>query len=251
MLFRIPDTGQSLLQVGTAPNGSFQSGEFRVLVWNIWKGKRGAHWQADLKKLASGRELVLLQEAMTSEHVQGPLQKDLQGHEWHMAASFAWFFSHFTGVMTGSLASPKARNFLRSEQREFFFLTPKITLATTYELPKGKNLLVLNTHVVNFTTTSAFRRFLAELMGLIESHDGPLLLAGDFNTWSEPRRLSLLETLRQAHLLPVDFHEDPRHLKLDYVFLRDLSLRSARVRTDIKSSDHYPLEIELHLPANA
>lgn len=220
------------------------AGPFRVLVWNVWKGKMGTAWRRDFHDLAADRDLILLQEAVTAPEMSEIFHADDGRHEWHMACSFEWRFSHRTGVITGALASPVTKTFIRGSERELFVWTPKVTLSTEYDVGGTGSLMVLNTHVVNFTTTKSFTRFVRELVGLIETHDGPVLLAGDFNTWSARRWLALTNILKALGLEHVDFHADTRVLKLDHVFVRGLKAREARVRNDIRSSDHYPLLAE-------
>lgn len=59
-----------------------------------------------------------------------------------------------------------------------------MSLCSYYKINGSKeSLLVINTHVVNFATTEAFRTFIGELLQVIREHQGPLILGGDFNTW--------------------------------------------------------------------
>ena len=246
-MFRIPNADQSLLIFGDCAAPHFAEGHLRVLVWNVWKGKKGKVWQKDLRKLVEGRDLILLQEA-TADPVMSSVFGDVEGkHEWHMAASFQWRFAHKTGVITGSSAKPKKTKYLRGTERELFMWTPKISLGTHYSMPGGASLLVINTHVVNFTTTASFVRFVEELVELIGEHLGPLLLAGDFNTWNPARWRALVGLLHSLQVDAVDFGEDPRAMKLDHVFARGLKPVVAQVRNDIKSSDHYPLLVDFEV----
>lgn len=247
MVYRIPSDQDSLLIFGECEAEELTSERLRVLVWNVWKGKRGAAWRKDFLKLAGDRDLVMLQEAITTPEMSELFHGRHVRHEWHMAASFEWRFSHKTGVITGATAKPKSKTMLRGTDRELFVWTPKVSLGTNYGLGGRDSLLVINTHVINFTTTRAFVRFVQQLVSLIEHHHGPVVLAGDFNTWNPGRSLSLTKILVKLGLQMVDFHVDPRLLKLDHVFTRGMKTLDAQIRSDIRSSDHFPLLLDFEL----
>ncbi|MBX2989432.1 MAG: endonuclease/exonuclease/phosphatase family protein [Bdellovibrionaceae bacterium] len=242
-MFRIPKHDQSILIFGESELPHLRKEALRLLVWNVWKGRGRDIWRRDLLSLSLDRDLILLQEAVADSSMSSYFQEASSRYEWRMAASFEWR-ERKTGVATGAVAKPFSSRYLRGREREFFLWTPKVSLSTSYSLHEGPELLVINTHVVNFTTTSSFVRFVEELVSLIEHHHGPLILAGDFNTWNLNRWQSLLGILFRLGVTPVTFGEDPRFLKLDHVFSRGLKMQSAVVRHDIKSSDHYPLLVD-------
>lgn len=248
-MFRIPKEEQSILVFGETQKEGLAPDDLKLLVWNVWKGKRGSPWEKDFQNLRKDRSLILLQEAIADERMSQVFREASAPYEWHMATSFSWRFSqHPTGVITGASAKPKNKKSLRGKERELFFLTPKVSLSTLYALPGHENdLLAINTHVVNFTTTSSFIRFIEELVTLIESHPGPLILAGDFNTWNINRWQSLVAILDRMKLVHVDLGTDPRSLKLDHVFVRGLKIRSAQIKSDIVTSDHFPLSVDLEI----
>lgn len=248
MVFKIPDESSTLMVFGESRSERLDGGAFRVLVWNVWKGKTGPRWRRDFHDLAADRDLILLQEAVTDREMSKIFRADDGRHEWHMACSFEWRFAHRTGVITGALARPVVKSFIRGSERELFLWTPKVTLSTQYDIGGERPLMVINTHVVNFTTTKSYVLFVRELVGLIEHHQGPVLLAGDFNTWSGRRWTSLFHILESMGLEHVNFGVDPRYLKLDHVFVRGLRTRSALIRHDIRSSDHFPLLAEFEVP---
>lgn len=246
-MFRIPKEEHSLLTFGQSTEPALAPEELSLLVWNVWKGKRGSPWEKDFQRLRDHRDIILLQEAVADDRMSQVFQACPRGQEWHMATSFAWSFSpHPTGVITGSSAAVSDRRLLRGKERELFFLTPKVSLSTLYALQgRDDSLLVINTHVVNFTTTASFIRFVEELVGMLEAHKGPVVLAGDFNTWSLRRWQSLVGILDRLNLKHVDVGEDPRFVKLDHVFVRGLKVKQARVKNTVTSSDHFPLLVDL------
>ena len=85
----------------------------------------------------------------------------------------------------------------------------------------------------------------------IQSHTGPQLIIGDFNTWKQAR-LDVVTTIANRHdLLQVKFStSDSTELKhfmnnpLDHIYYSDdliLETASSNVFEDINSSDHKPL----------
>jgi endonuclease/exonuclease/phosphatase family metal-dependent hydrolase len=80
----------------------------------------------------------------------------------------------------------------------------------------------------------------------------PVVIAGDFNTWypTAPERVAMrsagftdvFETLGQ---LGTATHDSGRHL--DYVYVRDLGIRGGTIRSDVQTSDHRPMWVDLEL----
>ena len=121
-------------------------------------------------------------------------------------------------------------------------------LATEYPLDGHEQaLLVVNSHLINFVSFNKFKAHLDQVFQTLEHHDGPVLLAGDFNTWNGKRMryfnaLALLFSLTEATMI-----RQPRlsHLfrHLDHVYYRGLDVVDAHVHTHIHSSDHYPISL--------
>lgn len=248
MVFRIPGDDESLFHFGEAPHEGLPGEALKVLIWNVWKGKGKDPWRKDLAQLSGDRDLILLQEAVSAPHMTEIFHESKGRHEWHMAASFLWNTddSHHTGVITGSSAKTKERRFLRGKERELFLFTPKVSLSSLFGVQERDSaLLVVNTHVVNFTTTASFVVFVNELVSLVAHHSGPVIVAGDFNTWNFRRTHELLKILAKLGLEQITFPGDPRFLKLDHVFVRGFVVDRSAVLAEIKSSDHFPLLVDL------
>ncbi|MGB5325774.1 MAG: endonuclease/exonuclease/phosphatase family protein, partial [Pseudomonadales bacterium] len=106
----------------------------------------------------------------------------------------------------------------------------------------SETLLVANVHAINFTFgTRAFERQVSDIVKLMRGHTGPMVIAGDFNTWSKRRQRVLDTVLAELGVLPVQY--DVERVKrafgnqLDHVYYRGLALRHAEARpTD--TSDH-------------
>ncbi|MBL7671030.1 MAG: endonuclease/exonuclease/phosphatase family protein [Bdellovibrionaceae bacterium] len=247
--FKVPHPDESLHIFGVNTKRVLGDEKISVLVWNVYKGKRGKTFFQDFIKLTETSDFILLQEAMIDETMPELWKTHRDLHHWKMAASFEYLHDRSrTGVITGSLVQSDKYRLIRSVEREFFFWTPKVSLCSYYHIEgSAEKLLVINTHVVNFVTTAGFRVFIMELVKVIQEHQGPILFGGDFNTWNPWRWEALLEVLAEFNLEHLVFQRDPRLLKLDHVFLRGFAVHSAEIKQEIQSSDHYPLEILLRL----
>jgi endonuclease/exonuclease/phosphatase (EEP) superfamily protein YafD len=84
----------------------------------------------------------------------------------------------------------------------------------------------------------------------LERHDGPAILAGDFNTWSEARHEVLVEIASRLNLRSVVLDPDGSRLALgrhlDHFYFRGFTLVRA-TSPPVKSSDHNPILVELEL----
>ncbi len=212
-----------------------------VMIWNIEKAQH-ADWGTDLAALGAGSNLILIQEAAVQARIGAALPR-------HLYRSFATGYvtdTQETGVLTLSSAEPTLHCKLTA--REPWLGTPKATNITEYPIgDTGDRLLVINVHAVNFTVgLENFETQLRALEPLLANHAGPLIVAGDFNTWSEERTQFLLTFMRDHRLSPVPFRPDLRtrfwEQPLDHVYLRDLTLIAARA-VAVNSSDHNPLLI--------
>jgi len=219
----------------------------KVLLWNVYKCKKKG-WHKDFIKLMADKDLVLLQEAIVNSPFDSHFKESLL-HQWIMARSFRSVKTHIeTGVKTGSIVAAKQHYYSSSKHSEPISRTKKMLLATVYPiLPRGHSLLVVNTHIINFVAFEKFRAHLDQVFQTMTHHDGPLLLAGDFNTWNK-KRLKYFNSLAMSlSLEEVKMVRQPRlnHLfhHLDHIYCRGLAVVDAHVHTDIHSSDHYPISL--------
>lgn len=221
------------------------SSEIHLLNWNIFKGKK-QFWAHDLKGLAAQSNLVLLQEALLVEDFYSHFSDHLS---LHVAEGFV-ANKVPTGVLTAASA-PSLRNDTLNHT-EPFFRTLKSALITEYRLSDtSQTLLVANIHSINFSFgTVAFSMQLTDLFSKLSDHQGPVLLAGDFNTWRAKRMRILADMAGQSGLKDVSFSEDGRkqvfRRSLDHVFYRGLECTGARV-VKVCSSDHNPIQATFSL----
>lgn len=181
--------------------------------------------------------------------------------KWTLARSFLQNKSgSFTGVATGATVEPVNEIKLISPVAEPFSNTPKTALVSDFKITgRGGNervLRVINVHAINFVSNESFYAHMKQVFAAIREHDGPLILAGDFNTWNPWRTkfLKLVTTtpkensddafrdfrfgLKTAHSAPGIL------LTLDYVFTRGLKTIQAHDLAEIRSSDHQPILLD-------
>lgn len=212
---------------------------FRVLSWNIYKGIKGP-WQEDLQRLAQECDLLLLQEGYLSPQMHSFLEKNL--YHWQMANAFR-FRDKVCGVLTASRIKPLSYCAMR--QQEPLLRLPKTTMVTSYKIRgSSQTLLAINLHMVNFTLgQKAFKAQLEAVASLMADHQGPVLLAGDLNTWNKKRLAIVRDFCQRYNLQEVDFADDQRSTRfgkvLDHIWYRGL-LVSASHSENVASSDHNP-----------
>lgn len=217
--------------------------QFKVTSWNIYKLQR-PHAMSEITKTASQSDLVIFQEATDEPAFQmGLLQHQLQ---WQQVSAFR-FNGRTAGVMTAA-RQPSLYNCVVRTPEPFFRL-PKSVLISLYSLTGSSYpLLVINVHAVNFEPgVAAYRKQLLPLFKLIKRYPGPVVLAGDFNSWGNKRDYMLRDWsnrfgLREAVPTP---DERRRFLgtALDHVFYRGLELViSASPKST--ASDHNPVYAE-------
>ena len=168
--------GQVLLQGGEL------SGELEVLSWNIQKAAN-AGWAEDLASFSQDIDLAFIQEASVQAQIPQAISQDLYSN---FAAGYTTA-SRETGVMTLSTGSPGLRCELTT--LEPWLGTPKATSITTYSLQdREDHLLAINLHAINFDLGLArFHLQFEALREVLANHQGPIILAGDLNTWSDDR----------------------------------------------------------------
>lgn len=221
-------------------------GELNVLVWNIYKQNRD-NWKQSLNQLTQDKQLALLQEASMTEQLKGWIGE--QGWFGSQVDAFK-AFQTTAGVLNLSYGTPlKACAYTELEP---WLRLPKSALYALYPLSNGQQLAVVNIHAVNFTYgTVEYQRQLGVLVDELEQHLGPIIVAGDFNSWSEERLSVMKSALKRVGVAEVAFNPDHRTefvtgLALDHVFYRGLILETAEAPQS-DASDHNPLLVQFRL----
>jgi endonuclease/exonuclease/phosphatase (EEP) superfamily protein YafD len=219
--------------------------ELEVLSWNIQKAGRPG-WDSDLARVTRGVHLAFIQEADSAAGIGSIPDSTL-------FESFARGYTTEaleTGVLTLSAGLPSLRCAFTAT--EPWLGTPKATSVTEHPLRDiPERLLTINLHAVNFSLglEDFSRQFLA-LDELLSQHSGPVILAGDFNTWSASREALVLDFLGGHGLSPVAFTPDRRTRAfgraLDHIFVRGLEADEAWV-VPVDSSDHNLLRARLRV----
>lgn len=213
---------------------------FQVLVWNVHKGE-DPQMLIDFSALSRDAEVSLFQEAIDAKTWAPTLAKENQTYQWNLARAFKTN-GHHTGVATGSSVLPFQKIGYRTLNSEPVTNTPKTMLMTDYLMNNGEILRVLNVHGINFVLNSIFNNQVDQMVEILKDHQGPLIVAGDFNTWNAGRLDYLKKSLLKLQLSEVDFGADAPWL--DHVFSRGLSVVRKNVFKEINSSDHKPLSVE-------
>jgi endonuclease/exonuclease/phosphatase (EEP) superfamily protein YafD len=153
------------------------------------------------------------------------------------------------GVMTVSRV--KAHEDCRRASCKYpepFLKTPKAALIKTFPLRgTDQRLLVINIHATLVRFISAAVEEMEHLLAHLPAHEGPVILAGDFNTFTPGYLRAVKSVLSKIGLEYVPIPEDPRPLTqaLDQVFVRGLDVTNIRIDTTIRNSDHFPIMFDL------
>lgn len=221
------------------PSATSTQSEFSLMTWNIHKGQ-DPNWVTLVNSHLT--DILVLQEATDGLEVLPPLQQVLGPSYYHLFNS-AW--EMLGGVGTGTLTSAKFSaldyQLLLSQDREPIAMTPKSMLVSKYVVAGcAQDILVVNLHMINFNLGAAYRRQLEQLRTYIENHNGPVVVAGDFNNWNFFRTNTMYEW---AHSLGLLYAEPERRawFFLDHIFYKNLALKSIE-ELETSYSDHYPLK---------
>ncbi len=217
---------------------------FEMLCWNVHKNnQKDPGFQSFLQKEVERRDIdiILFQEAsFRDNHHFG-----LADFSYDAAANLE-FRREFYGVLTASrMESSYAKAYL-SEGRESVLGPHKSLLLSNYLFKDGSTLLILNVHAINFRENQRYSKELERFLDLLKEHKGPMILAGDFNSWNKQRMDKLQKITEKLSLKVVNFKETGKvksfmGKELDFVFYRELELIESEVMDEHQLSDHNPL----------
>ena len=243
---QVADCRAALAEADSGTRDGIDPRDIRLLNWNVQK-KRHAGWRDDFARLASESDLVLMQEA----YLGGFTESDFADWQhWSFAPGHS-MRSGITGVLTLSRSEPISRcNFSSVEP---WLRTPKSTSVTTFALAGSDEVLaVVNVHAVLVSFgLHDYRLQFERIAEILQDHEGPIIIAGDFNTWHKRRMQVVDELAALLDLQPVIFDEDARvrffGIALDHIYVRQLKLVNAETAT-VDTSDHNPLLAVLSMP---
>ncbi len=189
---------ETATQVGAFPSGSASAldpgTDLCIVSWNVHKLLHDGIYD-EFEDMIEQRapDLLALQEARA--HMAVPT--GMAGHYGHSFRSGVLGRTD-EGVVTLSTIEPTRTYRVRSQERELYVLTPKAALLSMFAVEDGRELCVVNLHGLNFDPTGGqLARQLDGLRERVEGFQGPLIVAGDFNTWNEPR-MEAVESLRRS-----------------------------------------------------
>ncbi len=205
-------------------------GIFSVLCWNIMEGNRAnflknplgyfddsgrANWEKAFLRYADDKDIILLQEAYVDIEMMSTFNKleTLNSREywWNIVAGFVYKEEDVpTGVMTLSNIMPYKSSPVLIE--EPVLGTPKTTLLTKHRLNDDLDLLVINVHAI-LIGRDEFKKQLDLIKSRTreekKDHKGPVILAGDFNTFTEVTTALLEDVVIELGLKPVFDDKNP------------------------------------------
>jgi len=217
-----------------------------ILNWNVYKGS-GDNWDSDFKLLSQDRDILIMQEARLDETLHQIL--DEQGFHWDLTSAFRYHNSQ-VGVMTASKIRPV--DLCSVHSKEPYIRLPKTLLVSLYQLAGSSEiLLVANIHSINFTFgTKAYAEQILTLQKILQQHEGPMIVAGDFNSWSDAR-MYFIEQLEQnlaLNSLQYKSHNRTRIFgkAIDHIFYRGLTPYELTT-PQVTSSDHNPILVSFRV----
>ncbi len=223
----------SLLQLRNSP-------DFSLITWNAHK-LADKNFMPDLLQLSRDADVVIIQEAMHNSELEATFKGGFE-FSFSFYKSFCTSDKQATGVMNASRYLLQNNLNLPSPDLEPVTNTPKVSGYSAIKIPEIGVVHIINTHGLNFDIGAKFDNQIVKLAEFIEKLQGPVIWAGDFNTWSSAR-LKFLDkktrALGMTHLLP---KIDNRSQKLDHVFVKGLEVIDVQILENIKSSDHLPMK---------
>jgi len=212
----------------------------RIVTWNIHKqSDRG--WQQDLQRFAADNDVLLLQETSLDSALQQMIAD--AGMRWVMASSFI-YGDIDTGVLTASRVAPLASCTQRIV--EPLLRLPKSAVISWFPLrAEQATLAVVNMHAINFSLSlGAYRAQFDAVVDALADHTGPIVFAGDLNTWTTERIAVIDAAARRLGCTEIAFTDDRRRLflghQLDHIYTRGLDVVESSAIA-VESSDHNPV----------
>lgn len=213
-------------------------GEFTVLSWNAHKYADSNYFN-DLKKLSESADVIMLQEVLHSKDWQTAFLSSLP-FSFTFYKSFCTKENQATGVQNGARFPLFNNSILVSPGQEPFTNTPKVSGVSRVEIPGYGSVLMVNTHALNFNPGKSFKRHIDQIASYIATQSGPVIWAGDFNTWNSNRQNYLDQKTKALALKHVNPVNDNRTQILDHIYVRGFIVVNAEVLKQT-SSDHRPL----------
>ncbi|WP_179287567.1 endonuclease/exonuclease/phosphatase family protein [Paraferrimonas haliotis] len=229
---------------------------FRVLLWNIHKENDNALWQQEYLQLQQQLQpdFILLQELVYKPQTTANFTEKHQGFEY-LANLYITESKSYSGVGSIARVKPDYHRAHLTRAKEPITNSAKPTLITRYPITDSEHsLLLINLHGINFQLSiDGYKQQLEVIADEVKQHTGAVIVAGDFNSWSEQRSDYLVTLMANMGLQAVDFGQQSSHIKsflgqrLDHIYYSRewlaVKADSPRVITGLQSSDHSPLYV--------
>ena len=214
-----------------------------VLTWNVLKFKRENSF-LDFTSLTGKADVAFIQEAIHSAELQSKTAQSVS-MDWTFFKSFCREYGA-SGVQTGTRYPQLDADAMLAPAVEPVVNTPKVTGFSVVEI-SGRKVLLINVHGLNANKGLDFEKHMDQIVEVAAKFEGPIIWAGDFNTWS-PARLTYLKNKAQSIGMMLLVPEtDTRKLKLDHILVRGFKAKSVKVLDTYVSSDHWPVTAELEI----
>lgn len=236
----LPCNGEATIAHAGPATLSLPGPDLRVLSWNLHKNE-DLGWDTDLARFAAVSDLLLIQETALTARLQRVLHD--AGYDWLLAGAFM-LHDHAIGVLSAARVQPASACVQRSF--EPLLRLPKTAVITRYHVQGvAQKLAVANLHSINFTLgLGAYRAQLGAIARELADHRGPVIVAGDLNTWSSTRLEVVRDVMQRMGLVSVLPLVDTRSRflghQVDYIFVRGLEVVYAEA-PEVESSDHNPV----------
>jgi endonuclease/exonuclease/phosphatase (EEP) superfamily protein YafD len=245
--FDLVEESEAISEMGKPEKPEINAKGFKLAVWNLFKGSFGHQFEHDFRSLCHRSDMVLAQEALLSPKSQRFFTE--KGFGGVHATSFVRRDQVRDGVLTLSRFATHGRSFrIVSKGTEPLLNTPKVALVCTFKVSgTDKKLMVVNVHSRLFRSPKQAVEEVFHLAEGLPAHHGPLLLAGDFNTFTKRYFDKLTAALVSLGFEWVEIPDDPRSTRaaLDHFYIRGLTVSDAAVDTTVKNSDHFPITAKL------
>ena len=227
---------------------------FRIVSWNCG----GAKTDVDTKfQLSMGEErdnipnIILWQETnITSEEVD-MIAERLDG--WVVATNHT-VIGHKKGCTTLVAQGPA----LGPKGGQVYVIDETSNAMFDFKAIRVRQLLVINVYIHcarggGGSVRDSIEGFMLQIMDSVQKHDGPILIAGDFNTPTAEDQDYLMEMMDTVGLSPIlseDGEVHPTHCggnALDWIFYRGPS-PAAPLTIDCEGRDHSILRTTFRIP---